>query len=836
MSRRNDIDFSVAYGTGATLSITVEDRNTPPSPVDVTGYSARLQILKYDGSRDGLVIATLTSPGDISIGGVDGLLMASLSAALTSSFAASFGDPPPREPARYRCFATPPSGSEVEIAHGRVALKPSGSVIVPISASVHVDDFTVTVSALATPGEPGPPGTPGPTVLVDNTRIGAIPAVESDRSHLIAARSGPLVSTFDTVVYDKVQLHAKSYLAYGSGSYRLAVLAARDDLLTRTGGKNGGCIQFPHEVITMDGQLDFEGWTALELRGIGGSGYSSKSQLIFTTAPAANITGTSTASVLIGTGSKTFPITAGLYLRTNDVITFTATAGATGSITMIVTSYAGSSVTGTVTSTTGSGTGTQWTYSANSKDFLISFRGTLGCSIEKLRINVPRGLTGNHKAIDAGHGLAGGNGYNFKLSQNCIFGTDYNDFHTAVNLGGATGADVRQNLIVWCGYGIAGSNAPFTLDNNTILDCQYYPLRIGAFEAIVSNTTTEPLSAGPNAGRARLAEIILGTTNLTLISNYCGDSTATTTEWIHDEGQGKGLNLIGNYFSGNVGSVALKTEGGYRTTAIGNTLDGGLALFRTTNTVMPQQFLGCLGNFYAGGSAGPFYNTASSDGTVYKSIFDPGFNFVNLITLDRSTLKTALYRGMNTKTASAGVNHHWAPTDLLTKITGALGPYTIADIHIGGITDSNTLEFEDATGQYSTLAHHHPSASDAAHQLDTGGSDVILPPYGRWSVSYATGYGWRVNALTPPVVPGVQRGSTTLVAGVSPSIAAVLTANSVIKAWCKTPGGTVTSTVEYLAVSRATGVPGSFVAKAFGSDRTTVNVLDTSVVEWEVAS
>lgn len=817
------------------------------NPVDLTGWEAVVRL--RDQSDAVLCEIRSTDSGDksLSIDATNGTLDLSVAPSLTGRFTALTGTFE---------LEISSSGRIFRIVDGKVSYRPRGRamldnrVLVIKQTSQQVTVETSTISEYqridrGPPGLRGQQGNDGPTVLVNNTRIGAIPAIQNDYTHLVPARSGPSVSVYDTVTYDKLQVHAKSYLDYASGSYGLAILTARDDLLARTGGKNGGKIQLPHDVLTIDRQLDFEGWTGLEIHGIGGSGYFSKCQLIFSAAPAANITGSSSTSNTIGTGSKTFTIGTGLYVRQNDWIRFTASGGYVEGQVTVYNAGTGS-CTLNVTLTSGAGTFASWEYSANTKDFLFSFRGSLGCALENLRINVPAGMSSRHNVIDGGHGPGGSDGYHFTLRGCSVFGTDYNDLHTVLNLGGATGAIVEQNLFAWCGYGIAASNGPYTFDCNTILDAQYYPIRVGAFSATILNTTVEPLSAGPNIGRARFLEVISGTTNLTLLSNYCGDSTSATTEWIHSEGQCS-VNLIGNYFSGAVGAAAYSTEGDHQLTAVGNTLDLGIALVKATGSVQPLTCLAAMGQKYAGGSPGPFKDNTSDLNTGQKLILDQGHARLQALTvetstLDRPTLRYGLYHELGTVALLTGTaNHNVANPNVLTRVTmsGGAGTVQIADTYIGGTVDGNEIVCENETGQYIVLLHASASAAGAAYQLwNWTGADVVLPPGARWTQIYKTGVGWRTAPLTPPVVPGVQRGTASLTAGVSGSIAAVLTSSSVIEAWCVTPGGTVTSTVQYRAKSsdRTNGTPGSFKVTAVQSDRTTTANLDTSTVEWSITT
>lgn len=147
MSEPNDVEFSLAYAGTATFTVTLETDSLVPVPVDVSGYTARMQVLKYDGSEFGSQQLALTSGGGgIVVGTVDGLFTASFTVANTNALATAFGSPPPREPARFRFFVTPPSLPEIEIVHGSIVLLESGAVVVPVSSSVRTGAFTVEAS------------------------------------------------------------------------------------------------------------------------------------------------------------------------------------------------------------------------------------------------------------------------------------------------------------------------------------------------------------------------------------------------------------------------------------------------------------------------------------------------------------------------------------------------------------------------------------------------------------------------------------------------------------------------------------------------------------------
>lgn len=157
MNREGDVNFSLAFDDGITYSVVLKNTASTPVPIDVTGYSARMQIRRYDGSRFGALVAELLSGADITVGTADGLFTADISTALATTIGALFGGVPPSEPLRYRFFVTPPAGTEVEIAHGGIPLLAAGESVAPVTATVQSVTNTVSVSALAPAGAPGNP-------------------------------------------------------------------------------------------------------------------------------------------------------------------------------------------------------------------------------------------------------------------------------------------------------------------------------------------------------------------------------------------------------------------------------------------------------------------------------------------------------------------------------------------------------------------------------------------------------------------------------------------------------------------------------------------------------
>jgi hypothetical protein len=90
------------------------------------------------------------------------------------------------------------------------------------------------------------------------------------------------------------------------------------------------------------------------------------------------------------------------------------------------------------------------------------------------------------------------------------------------------------------------------------------------------------------------------------------------------------------------------------------------------------------------------------------------------------------------------------------------------------------------------------------------------------------------TALAAAVAAAVQKGTTTLVAGVSPLVAATITATSRIGFAIKDPAnGALTVKFAALTADRVVGAPGSFRITALLAAGT-INIADTSAMDWWV--
>lgn len=188
-----------------------------------------------------------------------------------------------------------------------------------------------------------------------------------------------------------------------------------------------------------------------------------------------------------------------------------------------------------------------------------------------------------------------------------------------------------------------------------------------------------------------------------------------------------------------------------------------------------------------------------------------------------------------------GANNTLSVTNGLTYLTasGAPGPIEIRGSSPG--LDGQVARVRSTIAQYLTLAHNHASASDKKFASPTA-RDVVYAPvaaggFVEWEMEYDATLGQvKVLPLTPPIAPGVQSGTTTLVAGVSPAVACYLSANSVVTWGLEAPAGTAL-TIEYaaLAANRSNGTPGSFKITALIAAGT-IDAANTSTLRWTVTS
>ena len=262
-------------------------------------------------------------------------------------------------------------------------------------------------------------------------------------------------------------------------------------------------------------------------------------------------------------------------------------------------------------------------------------------------------------------------------------------------------------------------------------------------------------------------------------------------------------------------------------------------------------------------------STATGEGASLVGIEDPGGNYAATTVEDAlSELKAALEDFATTATLAGNGNGQGASTIGIeddddnfsaTTVEGALseamdsisnfsstatggGASLIGVEDAGGnlaATDVEAALLELVTAVNSKVSTNTLSSTDT----DEGAALVGIEDDGAYftgtTVEEAlqeTGAGMTALASDIEGLQAlVQGGTTTLVAGVSPSIAATITANSRIVAFVKDTGGVVTLTAGYEAkdADRSIGAPGSFVITAFQADKST-STADTSTLDWLV--
>jgi hypothetical protein len=106
---------------GCDWSVTLAwQTGSPLAPVDLTGYSAHMQIRSSFADNDGTIYADLSSAaGGITLGGTAGTITLSMSNAVTSAL--SFGG---AEAAAYDLKLTSPSGQVTRLLQGAAILSP----------------------------------------------------------------------------------------------------------------------------------------------------------------------------------------------------------------------------------------------------------------------------------------------------------------------------------------------------------------------------------------------------------------------------------------------------------------------------------------------------------------------------------------------------------------------------------------------------------------------------------------------------------------------------------------------------------------------------------------
>lgn len=115
-------------------------------------------------------------------------------------------------------------------------------------------------------------------------------------------------------------------------------------------------------------------------------------------------------------------------------------------------------------------------------------------------------------------------------------------------------------------------------------------------------------------------------------------------------------------------------------------------------------------------------------------------------------------------------------------------------------------------------------ATDAQHGVRGGGTQHAA------ATGSVNGF---MSAADKTKLDTVQSGTSTLTNGVSPTVAATITANSRIMLTLKTPSGTVLGILCAPAADRTIGAPGSFIARSF-TVGDLANANDQSTFDWLV--
>lgn len=544
-------------------------------------------------------------------------------------------------------------------------------------------------------------------------------------------------STYDSHTFTRREVNVASYLPI-TNDFVSAVHAARDELqrlnyldynalyplapITLAQAKRGGRIIFPQGDYVATTKIDFEGWTGLELHAVGGAGYTCQTRIIWNAVPAGHTTtGTSSSTrTITGTGSISFDVGTGQYIRSGDTITFTASGG---TITGVVQAggYSGANVTLTITSSTGAGTFSSWTWASRNKDYLISFRSTLTCSMRGIAIIKPpsaAGFVGN--AVDCGHGLTDSDSYQFEARRCAVFGWDATeDTSVAFYMGGSTSYVLEQCLGLYGGYGVRASNGPGIVSNSFFGEYQQYAQEVGGFTMCVADCTFEPRNFGPKTGQQCGVLVRTASPNVTICRCYFGDSTATTGVWIKTGA--RCTNIEGCYFNGGPGSYAVHGYGEILNIT-GNTLEGGVQRVFTDGSGTINM-LRCAGNY----STAALTALSTVPNIVHFNSLDYGnieFSAATIVKLFAS----AVFCGVPANLPCAnGNNPNLSPTGVNMTITGPTTAFTLDGLSAFPSSQDGQLIWLEYRGAQQMTVKHLSGAAVAFPFRTATGADIVFP-------------------------------------------------------------------------------------------------------------
>ena len=844
MARKNDVAFSLAYGASVTFTLILKTNATPSVPVDVTGYSARLQVLKYDGTEYGSEVTSVASPSGISVGTTDGTFAATLSVALTAVIEAAYGSPPPREHPRFRFFVTPPAGNETEAAHGNIVLLGSGEAVTPVTATVTEGSFVVQVTALATTGPTGPAG---PTIPVTSSQDGIVKRIDRNAGIPVAKIDGTAAASS----YARPFLSLASCGAYadatisGSGTNDYTALMSVFTEAAATGACEIRLDEGKNYLVTQ--KLDWRKKTGITLRG-GGSGNDTTS-FVVCNVPQRAVDGTSATSIDSTVGVKVVTATAGMNIHVGDWLSFQS-RGSTARVEGPCTAYSGTSLSVSVVSVhhcTGTGfPRTDWNITNETENYAIALHSSLFCSLRNLSIiNINSAFRGTLVTFE--HDGATPSDTTFtKIERVSFFGyhSDGSDLHTCIRLNNNICAEVTQCNFNRNYKAIVGGNGPLAIRSSAFSNSQgFAPVEAFGYLLQLDSCAFEGVGEGPSALRATAAWACGASGPIVVESHNCiyNDAGASSTGpgWLILDAV-KAATLDANYFQNDSATVpAIYMENG--TSAVsgrGNLFQTSyVAEFGTGSTMGTEGGFDFRKNNYVGST--PFKGTNYIGKVEFDDATNGGPQFgyaeVEYLTTQRGIQKGTAHL------ATAGTVNDISVSNAITYLDDPTADATFHGASVNG--EGQEAEVRWLWNHYAIFPHNSASATGTRFSTTTAGTVVFGPaPSGGY---HAAGMirdaelgRVRLMPKTPTIVPGVQTGTATLTAGASSAITAVVTSSSVIRAWLKTPGGTVTSTVEYLckAADRTTGIPGSFKITAVQSDRTTTAALDTSTVEWSVTS
>lgn len=700
-------------------------------PFDLTSWSAVFRLRDQDNNVILEVRDTDTGQKSLSLGGAAGTLTVSVAASLTSRFQARRGfyelEIFASDIAAYRII----NGKVSYVGYGRDGQATQTVIIQQTSRSVTVERPWVTSVQYVDRGIPGPRGAvgaDGPTVEVNSTRIGAVPALTQAYGRPVARADN------NAIVYSREAIPAKAFDAlYADDQSRLqAAINAAAALYC--------AVQLESREYTGLSYLDMHNMQGVVLLGSGGSSFSSGGTTLRFDSTPTQVSGTSASAVSITAGrgvTKTFVLNSGVGVVANQPIKLTATAGTTGAIWGRVSSIVDTTCVVSVFAITGSGTGTAWSW-VHTPTPLIDLRSTKGCGLKGINIRLNT-VCINHVVDTSQYPGGAGDSDGLVLEQLiCVQATnggtntaDYQAVHYNLNNALSCGAYLCRSFGALLGMFVG--NGPFALHDCIFTDYSYMAIECVAIAVVIDSCTFEP---GYAFDGSQIQDGVYGHDNsagsITLIGNVWNDYANTATgRLVYASALGIVSIIGGNVFSASATQAPIFVTACQKYLEEGNEFVPGLdkrVEFGSTGGNTVQARVGV--STFTGTT--PIVGTANvtdliqDDAVITRTDGSgiPGIkrNFAQFFSV---FVNFGLIVAQCTVDLTSGVDLSFSTTNISNGSAGAGFIYTLA-----AIDDGLCLDFVSTVAATVTIKNNNTagSAGGVYRKVLTGtGADVVIP-------------------------------------------------------------------------------------------------------------